>query len=361
MTAELEVSVVNAERASRLGYVAHVAVDAGAGAALAVGGTSSDRPTVLASADARRFSRRRTPRRLGLRAALAHGGAWWTCGEYGQLARSSDRGATWAIVPTATNACLYALAQVGDDVWVAGDRGYCARVRDGMSTPVDIGTSDALVAIAAHAGAVVLLGRHGAIYRWSAGAGPSGGAVAQVATGATAALAALAITRRGTWIAVGDGGFITRSPDGAWFSRAASGTGVDLEAIAVLADGRVAVVGDRGYVALSADEGRSWRAVPAGTSAHLWSIARCGDGALIGGDAGWIARLAAPAAPGAPGELPQINEEEGDDYGGDDDDGGSDDDDGDASTDDDDDDDGGSRDDEGDGDDDDTDGEVFQS
>ena len=50
---------------------------------------------MLASSDARHFELRPTPRQLGLRDVLVAGDSIWTCGEYGQLARSRDRGATW--------------------------------------------------------------------------------------------------------------------------------------------------------------------------------------------------------------------------------------------------------------------------
>src|SRR6185312_12365399 len=140
-----------------------------------------------------------------------------------------------------------------------------------------------------------------------------------------------------------------------------------------------AIVGDRGQILISSDDGRTWHPQPCQLAAHLWSIARFGDGALIGGDGGAILRLA-PAgdatwadrgdvlgereawiAAGPDGfveaRLSTYIEDEDEDGGGEDDGDGDDDDD----DDDDDDEDGDGDDDDGEADDDDTDGEVFQT
>src|SRR5277367_4601987 len=100
MTAELErVTVVQPPR-DDLGYVARFAItDA---LIIAAGGTSSRAPLVLASSNARHFEPRTTPRELGLRDVLVVGDVVWTCGEYGQLASSRDRGATWTVIETGT-------------------------------------------------------------------------------------------------------------------------------------------------------------------------------------------------------------------------------------------------------------------
>src|SRR5262249_32042098 len=85
------------------------------------------------------------------------------------------------------------------------------------------------------------------------------------------------------------------SPDGAWYSRVDARVDVDLEAIGALSDGTLVIAGDRGQLLVSADDARSWRSVEHGLGQlHLWSLARFGGGALIGGGGGRIARLAAP-------------------------------------------------------------------
>jgi hypothetical protein len=312
-----------------------------------------------------------TPRELGLRGVAVHRGDVWSCGEFGQLARSSDHGATWKIVPTQTDACMFAVAAIGDDLWLAGDRGFFARVRAAAIEPVDLGTRARLAAIYEHDGDAIVVARDGVLHRWR------NGELKGVPTGATTGLTGVAITKRGTWIAIGDRGFITRSPDGAWFSRSSSGTDADLEAVLALPDGRVVIVGDRGAILISTDDGRTWHPHASELTLHLWTLARFGDGVLIGGDGGLIARLA-PAgdvtwadrpdvfvqrdawiAAGPDGfvdhSLSAILDDEPEDDDGDDDEDDDDDDD-------DDDEDGDDGDDgDGDGDDNDTDGEVFHT
>jgi hypothetical protein len=234
VTAELELTVI--QPAAELGYVAGFAITDEL--IHVAGGTSSAAPFVLASSNAKRFERMRTPRELGLRGIAVHRGEVWSCGEFGQLARSSDHGATWKLVPTQTDACMFAIAAIGDDLWLAGDRGFCARMRGTAIEPIDLGTRARLAAIYEHDGDVIVVSRDGVLQRWRAGE------LKGVPTGATTGLTGVAITKRGTWIAIGDRGFITRSPDGAWFSRSSSGTDADLEAVLALPDGRVVIVGD---------------------------------------------------------------------------------------------------------------------
>jgi hypothetical protein len=364
VTAELELTVI--QPAAELGYVAAFAITDEL--VHAAGGTSSAVPFVVASSNARRFETMTTPRQLGLRGIAVHRGELWLCGEFGQLARSSDHGATWKLVPTQTDACMFAVASIGDELWLAGDRGFCARMRGDVVEPLDLGTRARLAAIYEHDGNVIVVARDGVLHRWRSGE------LKAVPTGATTGLTGVAITKRGTWIAVGDRGFITRSPDGAWFSRSASGTDVDLESVLALPDGRIVIVGDRGAILISTDDGRTWHPHAAELSAHLWTLARFGDGVLIGGDAGLIAKLA-PAGDATWADRPDVfvqrdawiavgpegfveaslaaileDEPPDDDDDGDDDDDDDDDDDGD-----------GDADGDGDGDADDTEGEVFHT
>ena len=289
MSVDLELSVLQ-EPSDDHGYVAGIAVTDEL--VVVAGGTSSETPMLLASSNARHFEVRKTPRQLGLRNVLAAGDAVWTCGEYGQLAVSRDNGATWKLFDAGTDACLFGLARTTDGaVWVVGDRGYAARVIGDRLERIDFATTTRFVAVYALSGEVVVLGADGALYRWREGA------VKRVATGAPKPLTALAITKLGTWIVVGDGGFISRSPDGAWFSRVKSDVDVDLEGVAVCAGGPLVVVGDRGIILISTDDGRHWSSIPTNVTAHLWSVEGFGAGVLIGGDAGMIAKLAPPGDP----------------------------------------------------------------
>ncbi len=286
MTAELELSVL-LRPSDGHGYIAGLAITDTL--ILAAGGTSSRAPTVIASSNARHFEPRKTPRQLGLRDVLAVDDATWTCGEYGQLAVSRDTGATWKVFDTKTEACLFALALASDGaVWVVGDHGYAARVVDERIERVELGTRARLAAVYALRDEVVVLGCDGVMYR------RRGDAVSRIVTGATTPLTGLAVSKLGTWLLVGDGGFIARSPDGAWWSRVKSGVEIDLEAIGSCADGTLVVAGDRGIILVSSDDGRQWQTVPTALTAHLWSVERFGAGVLIGGDDGLIAKLAPP-------------------------------------------------------------------
>lgn len=280
----LELTVVQRAK-PELGYLTSLAV--GEDLIVAAGGTTSHAPTVLASSNAQHFEPRTTPRQLGLRDIVIDGDALWTCGEYGQLAVSRDRGESWKVIETGTEACLFGLSCADDGaLWVCGSHGYLARVRDDRVERIDIDTTASLAALYIVREEVIALGGDGVLYRWRAGQ------VAKTATGAVKPLTGLAITKKNTWIVTGDGGFIARSPDGAWFSRATSGVEVDLEAIATLADGRLVLVGDRGLILVSRDEGRTWQAIETDDTAHLWSIEPFGTGALIGGDDGLVLKLA---------------------------------------------------------------------
>src|SRR5262249_30224531 len=155
-----------------------------------------------------------------------------------------------------TEACLHALAVGGDHaLWVVGDEGVVARVIDDRFERVHVESEIRFAAVVAVRDEMILLGSDGAGRRWLAGR-----VTVVQATGTTRGLNALALTKAGTWILAGDGGYIARSPDGAWWSRVACGVDADLEAVATLDDGRIIVVGDRGSVLVSADDGRSWQA-----------------------------------------------------------------------------------------------------
>ena len=252
------------------------------------GGTSGRTPTLLASSNARHFERQYAPRLLGLRDVLVFGDAVWVCGEYGQLAVSRDRGATWKLIETSTEACLHAIA-IGHDasVWVVGDHGFAMRIVADQIQRIDVETGVKLTGAARVRDEMVLLGFDGSLRRWK------NGRVTVAATGTARSINALKITKRGTWIVVGDGGFVARSPDGAWWTRVKTEVDADLEALALFGD-RIVIVGDRGQILISGDDGRTWQVQPSELAAHLWSVAPFGDGLLIGGDDGLIAKLAPP-------------------------------------------------------------------
>ncbi len=252
------------------------------------GGTSSRVPTLLASSNARHFERQRAPRDLGLRDVLVAGDRVWVCGEYGQLAVSHDRGATWRLIETDTDACLHSLALAPDGaLWIAGDRGFAARVAADQLRRIELDTAVRLTAVQPVRDEIVVLGHDGSLRRWKSGV------ISSADTGTSLSLNALAITKRGTWILVGDGGFVARSPDGAWWTRVKTEATGDLEAVTRFGDALV-IVGDGGRILISGDDGRTWQLQPSEIAAHLWAVAPFGDGLLIGGDDGLIAKLAPP-------------------------------------------------------------------
>lgn len=287
MMAELVLSVLQGSDDAR-GHVAGFAVTDQM--IVAVGGRSDRSPIVMASSDARHFELRTTPRNLGLRDVLAVGDSLWACGESGQLAVSRDHGGHWQLLETGTQGCLFALTLGSDGaLWVVGEAGYVARVLGEQPRQIDVGTSARLSSVHAVRDELVMLGGDGMVLRWR------DGKPVAVACGTTKPLTALAITSKGTWVVVGDGGFVARSPDGTWYSRVHTGVDVDLEAIGVLPDGTLAIVGDRGQLLLSTDDARTWRGLTNDLGlVRLWSIERFGSGVLIGGDGGLIARLAPP-------------------------------------------------------------------
>jgi hypothetical protein len=289
MTPDLELTILR-EPTEGTGYVGSFAITDRS--VVAAGGTTRCSPTLLVRSDGRGFEARRTPRELGLRAVLAAGEWLWICGEYGQLAVSSDHGDSWRLIETGTERCLFGLARASDgSVWVVGDAGYMARVRSDREPDVrleriELGTTTRLGAAYTLDDEIVVVCGDGAVRRWR------DGEVRTVTTGATRGLNGMARMPSGTWIVVGDGGFIARSPDGVWFAHVRSGVDVDLESVTALADGRVVAVGDRGAVLVSCDGGHTWERTTTAMTAHLWSIERCGGGAVIGGDDGLIMKLA---------------------------------------------------------------------
>ncbi|MEO7733288.1 MAG: hypothetical protein ABIY55_20160, partial [Kofleriaceae bacterium] len=287
MTGELALSVLQKSDDTRGDVVGLAVTDQ---QIIAIGGTSDRAPMVSASSDARHFEPRTTPRGLGLRDVLAVGDSLWVCGEYGQLAVSRDHGGHWQVLETRTEGCLSGLALGSDGaIWVVGEGGFAARVLGEAVRRIDLGTTARLASVHAVRDELVMLGSDGVVRRWR------DGEVTASACGTTRPLTGLAITGKATWIVVGDGGFVARSPDGTWYSRVDAGVEADLEAIGVLADGTIAIAGDHGQLRISTDDARTWRAVEhALGDVHLWALERFGRGVLIGGAGGLVARLAPP-------------------------------------------------------------------
>ena len=217
------------------------------------------------------------------------GGERWTCGAGGRLAVSHDQGATWTSLDTGTDVDLNGVVRARDGaVWVVGDRGFAARIVGDRLERLALGTAADLTGVHALGDEIVVLANDGAIRRWR------DGRIDVVHTGVTARMTGIAVLRRGTWVVVGAGGLVLRSPDGAWFARVQSGVDHDLEAVAATTDHRVIAVGARGCVLVSHDDGRTWHAMTTPGALQLRSVAASGSGALIGGEGGLVVRLAPP-------------------------------------------------------------------
>ena len=291
-TGEVDLELTVVQPPTDLGYIAAFAITDQM--IHIAGGTSGKTSTLLASSNARHFERQRAPRELGLRDLLVIGDAIWVCGEYGQLAVSRDRGANWKLLETETEACLHGLAVATDGVvWVVGSEGFAARIVNEQLQKIDLETTVRLNAAQPVRDEMVVLGFDGSLRRWKAGT------ITIAATGTTKPINALELTKRGTWILIGDGGFVARSPDGAWWTRVKTEVDADLEAITLFGesigpDRPIGIVGDRGQILISTDDGRNWQTKSNELAAHLWAVASFGDGLLIGGDDGLIAKLAPP-------------------------------------------------------------------
>ena len=217
------------------------------------------------------------------------GGEQWTCGTRGRLAVSHDQGATWNSLDTGTDVDLNGVVRTRDGaVWAVGNNGFAARVVGDRLERIALGTAADLTGVHALDDEIVVLANDGAIRRWR------DGRIDVVHTGVTTRLTGIAVIRRGTWVVVGAGGLVLRSPDGAWFARGQSGVDHDLEAVAATTDHRVIAVGARGCVLVSHDDARTWHAMTTPDALQLRSVAATTSGALIGGEGGLLVHLAAP-------------------------------------------------------------------
>ena len=284
--ADLLLSIVQ-EPSDDVGYLAGLAV--GDDLIVAVGGGVHACPTVLASSNAQDFEPRATPRDLGLRDVLIAGREVWVCGEFGQLAVSRDHGATWQVIDVGTTGCLFGIARASDGaVWVVGEEGFAARVvGDAIAwSGSTLATTASLSAVYAVKDEVVVLGFDGRLRRWRAGG------VTEIATGSDRPLTALAVTarivdrrrRRRVHRALARRRVVVARAHGR--RRGSRG---DRRRSRMASSSPSAIAG---VILVSRDDGRTWASVASKVTAHLWSVEKFGGGALIGGDAGLIVKLA---------------------------------------------------------------------
>jgi photosystem II stability/assembly factor-like uncharacterized protein len=245
---------------------------------------------IYATTDGKKVHRRHAPD-YGLRGIKVIGDDLWITGEYGTLARSTDRAASWINIDNPTNECLWDIARDAKNTYWIGASGktilksaspdgpfkevkHTLKPRDDRADPrVEI----------VPAGVMFLLFNA----YWN-------GKSFVAAKGLKGGMCALAIAPSGTIIAVGDNGAAFRSTDGGVsYKKVSTGATVHLEDVAVVAGGFVAV-GDKGTLRRSEDDGLTWKPLSSGVKAHLWSIGSWGGGAFVGGDDGLLLRIDSP-------------------------------------------------------------------
>lgn len=220
---------------------------------------------------------------------VVDGKAIWVCG-YRGVARSTDGGATFQVVPTPKGGgagglpALSVIASAPDgSIWVGGDHGYLAvhgakfkRVRglDGSAVH-GLSRSPLGMLVTTDAGGLYIA---------------SGTKVRKTKLAASGPLHDACVTPAGTIIAVGSG-VAYRAGDGEAFRKIKVPSKNDVYAIAALPDGRLVAGADEGQLLVSLDDGRSFAPLRGGKhksapkrGAYAFDLA-CSyrDGVLIGG------------------------------------------------------------------------------
>jgi photosystem II stability/assembly factor-like uncharacterized protein len=267
----------------------------------AVGGTYG-KSTLLCSSDGgQTFASWKTPETPGLRDLCLDDKFVWVAGEYGCIARTSNRGERWTEIKGAnkkrvTGACLYAIERdAGGRFWVTGDDGLVLRstTRSGRAfDTIETNTDGRMLAIYFDPldGNPWLLDTTGELQRWT---GKEFVIVAVPALKTKASMNSIVRTPASTLLIAANAGTVLRSTDnGATWKKISTRVRGDLEVVEVTRYG-IFVAGDRGALVVSYDDGRSFVPVEIDLRhEHLWSIANVAGGILVGGEAGAIYRLA---------------------------------------------------------------------
>ena len=266
---------------------------------LAVGGTHH-LPTILCSDDrGQTFAPWKTPEGIpGLRDVQVEGETVWVVGEWGGVARTSDRGATWKILrrygASATGQCLYSIMRgVDRRLWITGDGGLVLRSRTAKPNvssfdPVDNVSRDRLLYMFVDGIETWLLDSGGMLQR---NRGRGFEEVPLKAMRNPRPLCALARTPKRTLLLLGDGGLILRSVnDGASWKKISVDSRNNLEKLVVTRYG-IIVVGARGSLLISHDDGQSFQGLDTKVDAHLWSLLELDGELIIGGNSGKLWRI----------------------------------------------------------------------
>lgn len=254
--------------------------------AYAVGGQGWD--LFYASTDGATFKPIQSPG-SGLRSVFAREDGLWVVGEYGYIARSNDRGATWAKLASKSRACLFGVAE--DDqktIWFAGEGASLWSAKDGTKLKRSSAVKEAIGRlVSSPLGVLLPTDKPGHLFFIK------NGKIEQSSLEAGDEVMQAAVTPAGTLVAAGLKGQVYRSEDkGKTFTRIkvdASGmlTGVDS-----FADGRVVIVGDDATLLISNDDGKSFsRLDQFATAGTLWCVKRYREALLVGGEDGLVIRL----------------------------------------------------------------------
>ena len=278
------------------GYLGVIVVDGDR--VFAAGGTHHN-PTLLVSEDrGHTFQRWKTPPEIpGLRDVHVEGDVVWVAGEWGRIARTIDRGATWTALRPAgkdNSACLYSIMRgVDRKLWVLGDHGLVLRSRSTKATAtkferVENVSTARLLYMFVDGIDTWLLDSAGELQRSS---GKEFVDVPLKAMRNARPLCALVRTPRKTLLLLGDGGLVLRSTtDGATWKKISIDSRNDLEKLMVTRYG-IFIVGAQGSLLVSHDDGQSFQGLATAVEAHLWSLAEIGGELVIGAQGGIIYRI----------------------------------------------------------------------
>jgi photosystem II stability/assembly factor-like uncharacterized protein len=264
---------------------------------MASGGTNYT-PIVLASTDGKTFRRRTVPGAASgvrsMRALDDNPPSFWLVGEFGLIARTTDRGATWTVSKNARQPCLWDLIEEKETgaYWVAGDEGLVLRSKnkgkswEKVKVPFEPRDSRPDPTIE-RVGAGIFFTVFACVWDVSTKKffQPKGLAKAKLCAIATSPI-------DGTVLAVGDRGAAFRSADGGRsFTKVHTGITAHLEDVAFVGGTFVAVGTDGAILRITAD-GKKITKLASKTKKHLWSIGSWGTGAIIGGAGKLLMRLA---------------------------------------------------------------------
>lgn len=259
---------------------------------VAVGGQGRDYYQVSEDGG-RSFQPRESPGR-GLRSAWVAGDDVWVCGEYGYAAHSPDRGHTWHVLETGSSSCLFGVAVVDGQLFLAGDGGFLIRVNpEGAVEYIEL-TREGFSRFSPHPEGL-LLPSDSPGQLWVVGAG----APRKLAINAGYNLMKARVLESGTLMAVGAVGGVFRSEDDGETFRRVEGDFTGLLCSVESLGEEVYVVGEDSQIWRSTDDGRTFSAVEHELgSGYFWCCERVGDVLMIGAHASAVIQIGSLGTPG---------------------------------------------------------------